>query len=137
MKTWTRCFHAQRARSVASGAVLMTSIVVCASAASAGDAFKRGFENELGRIVAHQVASVGQALWFPTIVVREPLRIERPRPRVVAPPRYWRPRPHAHPRRSWKGPRARRHCDRHRAPRVYTVIERRELPRKHRRGRRY
>jgi hypothetical protein len=139
MKTWIHWFHTQRARSATSGAVLMASIVACASAASARNEFKNGFEDEWGRIVAHQVAAVGRALWLPPIVVREPLRIERPRPRVVAPPRVWRPRPRAHPRRSWNGPRAHRHrhCDRHRASRTYTVIETREIPRKDRRGRHY
>lgn len=113
------------ARTGAACALVLACLVLGASTASARNEFKNGFEDELGRIVAHRVAMIGRAVLLSPVVVREQVYVERPRPRVVPRPRVWRPRPHARfrsrhsfPRHHrhwapWRGHRGPRHLHRH------------------------
>ena len=80
--------------------------LVLASAATARDEFKNAFEFELGRLVAHQVASVGHAILTPHVAMHR---------EIYRAPGYYHsyhsPHSHRHPHRSHyrKHSRARHH----------------------------
>jgi len=124
------------ARTGAIAALVWSCLVVGASDASARNEFKNGFEDELGRIVAHRVAAIGQAVLAPPIVVREEIRVAPVRPRWTPQPRAWRPRRHFHPPHRghghWRWKRHHRHrrgCGARAVSSRVTVIETRERPR--------
>jgi hypothetical protein len=90
-------------------AIGLAALALGAAPASAGSEFKNGFEDELGRIVAHHVAAVGHAVLAAPLIVHHS--------RYHAPPRY-RPLPppvahHAHAARR-RGHDRHGHLRRHR-----------------------
>ena len=133
-----------KSRGAPTGAIVAlvgSCLLLGASTSSARNEFKNGFEDELGRIVAHQVAAIGQAVLAPPLVVREEVRVERVRPRWAPRPRAWRPHRHVHPPRRhgpWRWKRPHRHhrgCGARGISTRVTVIETRERPRhRHRRS---
>ena len=108
-------------RTGATLALIGACLALGAPTASARNEFKNGFEDELGRIVAHRIATLGQTVLIRPVIVREEVYVERPRPRVVPRPGVWQPRPRAHfrprhhfrqhhrPWRTWRGHRGHLH----------------------------
>jgi hypothetical protein len=124
----------------ASFAVGMAALVFGAAPAEAGSEFKNGFEDELGRIVAHHVAAVGHAVIAAPLIVHGGRYHAPPRYRPLPPPaRYHghapRGRAHGHykHRRGHDHYRGRRHAAR--PARVTVIKEYGGRDRGHRRGR--
>ena len=88
-------------RLLALAATVLGVIAITAAPASARDEFSRGFENEMGRIVAHAAVGAGLGLFHavsPPVVVHH-----RAAPVVVRhETTYYGHRPHPYGRKHWR-----------------------------------
>lgn len=77
-------------------ALALGTLVLGASPADARNDFRNGFEDEMGRIVAHHVAAVGHAILAGPVVIHKEVHIRHGRPYRHRVHRHPHARPHRH-----------------------------------------